>query len=407
MDNDPRRILLGVTGGIAAYKAAELARLLQRNNVDVRVAMTQSATRFVSPMTFQALTGKPVALDLWDASVPNAMPHIELSRAVDAILVAPASADFMAKLAHGLADDLLSTTCLARNCPLIVAPAMNREMWDAPATQRNVQQLRADGASILGPGAGDQACGETGMGRMLEPDELLGAVLEFFAPKRLTARRVLVTAGPTFEAIDTVRGITNLSSGKMGYAIAEAAAAQGAEVTLVSGPTALKPPPQAHFVYVTTAAEMLNAVKAHLPGTDLFFGVAAVADYTPVATASRKLKKNDQPLELQLKPTEDILAHVAALDDPPFCVGFAAETENLADYAQAKRRRKNIPMIVANLLQNTIGQDENEVAIYDDAGAHTLPRAAKSRVAQSIVAHAVDLMEARSSQRRARLEPIS
>jgi len=407
MDNDPRRILLGVTGGIAAYKAAELARLLQRNNVDVRVAMTQSATRFVSPMTFQALTGKPVALDLWDASVPNAMPHIELSRAVDAILVAPASADFMAKLAHGLADDLLSTTCLARNCPLIVAPAMNREMWDAPATQRNVQQLRADGASILGPGAGDQACGETGMGRMLEPDELLGAVLEFFAPKRLTARRVLVTAGPTFEAIDTVRGITNLSSGKMGYAIAEAAAAQGAEVTLVSGPTALKPPPQAHFVYVTTAAEMLNAVKAHLPGTDLFFGVAAVADYTPVATASRKLKKNDQPLELQLKPTEDILAHVAALDDPPFCVGFAAETENLADYAQAKRRRKNIPMIVANLLQNTIGQDENEVTIYDDAGAHTLPRAAKSRVAQSIVAHAVDLMEARSSQRRARLEPIS
>ena len=407
MDNDPRRILLGVTGGIAAYKAAELARLLQRNNVDVRVAMTQSATRFVSPMTFQALTGKPVALDLWDASVPNAMPHIELSRAVDAILVAPASADFMAKLAHGLADDLLSTTCLARNCPLIVAPAMNREMWDAPATQRNVQQLRADGASILGPGAGDQACGETGMGRMLEPDELLGAVLEFFAPKRLTARRVLVTAGPTFEAIDTVRGITNLSSGKMGYAIAEAAAAQGAEVTLVSGPTALKPPPQAHFVYVTTAAEMLNAVKAHLPGTDLFFGVAAVADYTPVATVSRKLKKNDQPLELQLKPTEDILAHVAALDDPPFCVGFAAETENLADYAQAKRRRKNIPMIVANLLQNTIGQDENEVTIYDDAGAHTLPRAAKSRVAQSIVAHAVDLMEARSSQRRARLEPIS
>jgi len=407
MDNDPRRILLGVTGGIAAYKAAELARLLQRNNVDVRVAMTQSATRFVSPMTFQALTGKPVALDLWDASVPNAMPHIELSRAVDAILVAPASADFMAKLAHGLADDLLSTTCLARNCPLIVAPAMNREMWDAPATQRNVQQLRADGASILGPGAGDQACGETGMGRMLEPDELLGAVLEFFAPKRLTARRVLVTAGPTFEAIDTVRGITNLSSGKMGYAIAEAAAAQGAEVTLVSGPTALKPPPQAHFVYVTTAAEMLNAVKAHLPGTDLFFGVAAVADYTPVATASRKLKKNDQPLELQLKPTEDILAHVAALDDPPFCVGFAAETENLADYAQAKRRRKNIPMIVANLLQNTIGQDENEVTIYDDAGAHTLARAAKSRVAQAIVAHAVDLMESRLSQRRARLEPIS
>jgi len=244
------------------------------------------------------------------------------------------------------------------------------------------------------------------MGRLLEPDELLGAVLEFFAPKRLTARRVLVTAGPTFEAIDTVRGITNLSSGKMGYAIAEAAAAQGAEVTLVSGPTALKPPPQAHFVYVTTAAEMLNAVKAHLPGTDLFFSVAAVADYTPVATAARKIKKKDEPLELQLKPTEDILAYVAALDDPPFCVGFAAETENLADYAQAKRRRKNIPMIVANLLQNTLGQDENEVTIYDAAGAHTLARAAKSRISQAIVAHAVDLMESRQGQRRARLAPV-
>jgi phosphopantothenoylcysteine decarboxylase/phosphopantothenate--cysteine ligase len=408
MDTGPnRRLLLGVTGGIAAYKAAELARLLQRNNVEVSVAMTQAATRFVSPTTFQGLTGRPVALDLWDASVPNAMPHIELSRDVQAILVAPASADFLAKLAHGLADDLLSTTCLARNCPLLVAPAMNREMWDAPATQRNVEQVRADGVTVLGPAAGDQACGEVGMGRMLEPDELLGAVLEFFAPKRLTTRRVLVTAGPTFEAIDTVRGITNLSSGKMGYAIAEAAAAQGAEVTLVSGPTALKPPPHAHFVYVTTAAEMLNAVKAHLPGTDLFFSVAAVADYTPVATSERKLKKTAEPLELQLKPTEDILSYVAGLDDAPFCVGFAAETENLADYAQAKRRRKKIPMIVANLLQNTIGKDENEVTIYDDTGAHVLPRNSKSRIAQAIVSHAVDLMEARLRQGRARLEQIS
>ena len=402
-----RRLLLGVTGGIAAYKAAELARLLQRNNVDVRVAMTESATRFVGPATFQALTGRPVALDLWDGSVPNAMAHIELSRDVEAILVAPASADFLAKVAHGLADDLLSTTCLARNCPLLVAPAMNREMWNAPATQRNVHQLRADGVTVLGPAAGDQACGEVGMGRMLEPEELLGAMLEFFAPKRLTARRVLVTAGPTFEAIDTVRGITNLSSGKMGYAIAEAAAAQGAEVTLVSGPTALKPPHGAHFVYVTTAAEMLNAVKAHLPGTDLFFSVAAVADYTPISASSRKLKKSGEPLELQLKPTEDILAYVAGLDEAPFCVGFAAETENLADYAQAKRVRKNIPMIVANLLQNTLGQDENEVTIYDDAGAHPLARASKPRIAQAIVGHAVDLMETRLRTGRARLEQIS
>ena len=402
-----RRLLLGVTGGIAAYKAAELARLLQRNNVEVRVAMTQAATRFVGPATFQALTGQPVALDLWDASVPNAMAHIELSRDASAILVAPASADFLAKLAHGLADDLLSTTCLARNCPLLVAPAMNREMWDAPATQRNVDQLRADGVVVLGPAAGDQACGEVGMGRMLEPEELLGAVLEFFAPKRLSGRRILVTAGPTFEAIDTVRGITNLSSGKMGYAIAEAAASQGAEVTLVSGPTALKPPHGAHFVYVTTAAEMMNAVKAHLPGTDLFFSVAAVADYTPVSASTRKLKKSGEPLELQLKPTEDILGYVASLDEAPFCVGFAAETENLADYAQAKRMRKNIPMIVANLLQNTIGQDENEVTIYDDAGAHPLARASKSRIAQAIVGHAVDLMESRLRRGRARLEQIS
>src|SRR3954464_7763839 len=295
-----RRLLLGVTGGVAAYKVAELARLLQRNNVEVQVAMTAAATKFVGPATFQALTGRAVVTDLWDASFPNAMAHIELSRGAEAILIAPASADFLAKLAQGHADDVLSTTCLARNCPLLVAPAMNREMWDNPATQRNLATLRSDGVTILGPGAGDQACGEVGMGRMLEPEEILGAVLEFFAPKRLAGRRVLVTAGPTFEAIDTVRGITNLSSGKMGYAIAEAAAAQGAEVTLVSGPTALKPAAQAHFVYVTTAAEMLNAVKAHVPGTALFFSGAAVADYTPVATAARKLKKKDEPLELQL-----------------------------------------------------------------------------------------------------------
>src|SRR6185295_16953438 len=376
-----RRILLGVTGGVAAYKVAELARLLQRNNVEVQVAMTEAATKFVTPATFQALTGRHVVTDLWDASFPNHMAHIELSRGVEAILVAPASADFMAKLAHGLADDVLSTTCLARNCPLLLAPAMNREMWDNPATQRNLATLRADGVSILGPAAGDQACGEVGMGRMLEPDEILQGVLAFLAPKRLSGRKVLVTAGPTFEAIDTVRGITNMSSGKMGYAIAEAAAALGAEVTLVSGPTALQPPASSHFVYATSAAEMFNAVKAHVAGTDYFFSVAAVADYTPVATASRKLKKSSEPMELKLKPTEDILAHVAALPNAPFCVGFAAESENLAAYAQAKRARKKIPMIVANLVQHTIGKEENEVTIYDDNGAHPLPRAPKSKIA--------------------------
>jgi phosphopantothenoylcysteine decarboxylase/phosphopantothenate--cysteine ligase len=393
-----RRLLLGVTGGIAAYKGAELARLLMRNNVEVQVAMTEAATKFVTAATFQALTGKPVATDLWDASFANHMAHIELSRGADAILVAPASADFMAKLAHGLADDLLSTTCLARNCPLLLAPAMNREMWDNAATQRNVERLRADGVAILGPAAGDQACGEIGMGRMLEPDELLEAVLAFLAPKRLAGRKVLVTAGPTFEAIDTVRGITNLSSGKMGYAIAEAAAAQGAEVTLISGPTALPRPAHAHFVYVTTAADMMNAVKAHVAGSDYFFGVAAVADYTPVSASSRKIKKSAEPMEIKLKPTEDILAHVAGLQDGPFCVGFAAETENLAEYAQAKRARKKIPMIVANLLQHTLGKEENEVTIYDDAGAHLLARAPKSRIAHGIVAHAFALREAARAQ---------
>lgn len=390
-----KRLLLGVTGGVAAYKVAELARLLQRNNVEVQVAMTEAATRFVAPATFQALTGRHVVTDLWDPSFPNHMAHIELSRGVDAILVAPASADFMAKLAHGLADDVLSTACLARNCPLLVAPAMNREMWDHPATLRNVATLRADGIAILGPAAGDQACGEVGMGRMLEPEELLEAVLALLAPKKLAGRKVIVTAGPTFEAIDTVRGITNLSSGKMGYAIADAAAALGAEVTLISGPTALTPPSPAHFVYVTSAAEMAIAVKAHVAGADYFFGVAAVADYTPVATSSRKLKKSAEPMELKLKPTEDILAYVASLPSGPFCVGFAAESENLAEYAQAKRARKKIPMIVANLVQHTIGKEENEVTIYDDHGAHPLARAPKSKIAHGIIAHALALRDAR------------
>ena len=390
-----RRVLLGVTGGIAAYKVAELARLLMRNNVDVRVAMTGAATKFVTPATFQALTGKPVATDLWDASFANNMAHIELSRDVDAIVVAPATADFLAKIANGICDDLLTTTCVARSCPLLAAPAMNVEMWDNAATRRNVATLRADGVMLLGPAAGDQACGEVGMGRMLEPEEILQAVLSFFAPKKLAGRKVIVTAGPTFEAIDTVRGITNLSSGKMGYAVAEAATSLGADVTLISGPTALAPPPAAHFVYVTTAAEMMNAVKAHVAGADYFFGVAAVADYTPVAKFKHKLKKSAESMEVKLKPTEDILAHVAAMPDGPFCVGFAAESENLAEYAQTKRAKKKIPMIVANLVQHTIGKEENEVTIYDDNGAHALARAPKSRIAHGIIEHAIALRDAK------------
>ena len=399
-DSRKHRLLLGVTGGIAAYKAAELLRLLQRSGVEVEVAMTEAATRFVGAATFQALSGKPVLTDLWDGAVPNAMPHIELSRDMEAIVVAPATADFLAKVAHGICDDLLSTACVARRCPLIVAPAMNVEMWENPATQRNVAQLRADGVVVLGPAAGDQACGDVGMGRMQEPDDLLQGILAFLSPKRLAGRKVLVTAGPTFEAIDTVRGITNRSSGKMGFAIAEAALAMGADVTLVSGPTALAPPAAAHFVYVTSAAEMMNAVKAHLPGADYFFGVAAVADYTPVAASTRKLKKSNEPMELKLRPTEDILSYVASLPEGPFCVGFAAESENLAEYAKAKRVRKNIPMIVGNLVQHTIGKEENEVTIYDDAGEHQLPRASKARIAHALLEHAVGLAEARRPARR-------
>ena len=389
------RVLLGVSGGIAAYKAAELARLLIRNNVEVQVAMTEAATRFVTPATFQALTARPVVTDLWDASFPNNMAHIELSRNVDAIVVAPASADFLAKLAHGLADDLLSTVCVARNCPLLVAPAMNVEMWENPATQRNIAMLRADGVTILGPAAGDQACGETGFGRMLEPDDLLQSIVAFFAPKRLSGRKVLVTAGPTFEPIDTVRGITNMSSGKMGYAIAEAASALGADVTLVSGPTALAPPANVHFVYATSAAEMFNAVKAHVAGTDYFFSVAAVADYTPVATSSRKLKKSAEPMELKLKPTEDILAYVAALPDAPFCVGFAAESEKLDANARSKRLKKGVPLIAANLAQRALGADDNAITLYDARGRHSLGRGPKLEQARKLVAHVAKMIKAR------------
>ena len=399
-----RRVLLGVTGGVAAYKAAELARLLIRNNVSVRVAMTEAGARFVGPATFQALTGQPVMTSLWDESVPNAMGHIALSREADVIVIAPASANFIAKLAQGLADDLLSTLCLARNCPLLVAPAMNREMWDNAATQRNVEQLRADGVAILGPATGEQACGETGLGRMLEPQALLEGILGAFVPPVLEGRKVLVTAGPTFEAIDTVRGITNRSSGKMGYAIAEAAAARGAEVILVSGPTALANPAGMRVVRVTSATQMWKAVQENLSDTDLFFSVAAVADYAPATVSSRKIKKSASAMTLALEPTIDILGQVASMPHGPFCVGFAAESENLADYAQAKRARKKIPMIVANLVQSAVGADENEVTIYDDSGTHAMPKATKARVAAAVVDHAVRLMPAK--RRGAAVRPI-
>ena len=388
-----RRLLLGLTGGVAAYKAAELARLLSQDGVEVQAAMTAAACRFVGPATLQALTGKPVFTDLWDARVDNNMAHIDLSRKVDAILIAPASADFIAKLAHGLADDLLSTLCLARDCPLLIAPAMNRQMWDNPATQRNLATLRRDGVTLLGPASGDQACGETGMGRMLEARELAAAVQALFQPKLLQGKRVLITAGPTFEAIDAVRGITNSSSGKMGYAVARAALEAGAEVTLVSGPICqcLQAPAAARLVKVVSAQEMLAAVKKEISRTDIFISVAAVADYHPVSTSKQKIKKTGGNLTLELAPNPDILAYVAGLPKPPFCVGFAAETENLDKNAEAKRRKKKLPLLAANLAQDAIGSDESELTLFDDQGKQRLPKAAKIEQARRLIKHIASL----------------
>ena len=380
------RVVLGVTGGIAAYKAAELARLFVKAGVAVDVAMTVAATHFVSPMTFQALTGRAVATDLWRSGASNAMDHIELSRGADAIVVAPASADFLAKLAHGHADDLLSTLCLARECPLLVAPAMNVQMWGNAATRRNVEQLVADGIAILGPGAGDQACGEFGDGRMLEAQEIYDAVVASRVAKVLAGRRVLVTAGPTFEAIDPVRGITNASSGKMGFAVARAAAEAGADVTLVAGPTSLATPAGVDRIDVVSAAEMADAVLARAGGHDVFVAVAAVADYRPVEVHERKVKKRDAPMSIALEPTVDILATVAARADAPFCVGFAAESHDVVRHGEEKRKRKKLALLVANRAQDALGADHNEVTILDDAGAHALPRMDKLALARRLVA---------------------
>jgi phosphopantothenoylcysteine decarboxylase/phosphopantothenate--cysteine ligase len=389
------RILLGITGGVAAYKAAELCRLLVRDGMDVRVVMTEAACRFVTPVTMQALSGQPVLTDLWDPSIPNAMGHIELSRDRDLIVVAPASADFLGKLANGLADDLLSTLCLARECPLLVAPAMNRQMWENAATQRNVQRLHQDGVAILGPGSGDQACGEVGMGRMLEAQELHAAILAALQPRLLAGVRVLVTAGPTFEAIDPVRGLTNRSSGRMGYAVAQAALEAGAQVTLVSGPTSLTPPAGARLVPVTSAQDMSEAVNAEVAATDVFIAVAAVADYRVKQSSAQKIKKSDQPLTLELEPTVDILASVSTRPDPPFCVGFAAESHNLDQFAQDKRKKKKLPLLAANLAQEAIGAQDSELILFDDAGRHALPRAPKIEQARALVKHIAALYLAR------------
>jgi phosphopantothenoylcysteine decarboxylase/phosphopantothenate--cysteine ligase len=389
-----RKLLLGLTGGIAAYKAAELARLLVREGADVRAALTESAARFLAPLTLQALTGQPAWTDLWDPRVPDAMGHIGLSRDRELIVVAPASADFLAKVAHGLADDLLSTLVLARRCPLLVAPAMNVEMWEAPATQRNLERLRADGILVAGPTAGEQACGESGMGRMLEPADLLAEVEAAFQPKVLAGRRVLVTAGPTEEPIDPVRMVTNASSGKMGYAVARAAREAGADVLLVSGPVALATPWGVRRVDVRTASEMFDAVKRHLVGCDLFFAVAAVADFRPKQACRAKIKKQGRRgLAVEMEPNPDILAWVAAQEPRPFCVGFAAESEDLAANAEAKRRAKSLPLVAANLVQEALGADESAITLFDAQGAHPLGRGPKLELARRLVAHVAAMLD--------------
>ena len=381
------RLLLGLTGGVAAYKAAELARMLIQSGVEVQVVMTQSACRFIGTATMQSLTGRPVFTDLWDDRVANNMAHIDLSRNADAILIAPASADFISKLAHGLADDLLSTLCLARKCPLLIAPAMNSQMWNHPATQRNLAMLRLDGVTVLDPDSGEQACGETGMGRMLEPSVLAEAVKAAFQNGLLQGKRVLVTAGPTFEPIDAVRGITNSSSGKMGYAVARAALQAGADVTLISGPVSLQAPPAIRLIKVVSALDMLEAVKKEVTQADIFISVAAVADYRTTHVSKQKIKKTGVDLTLELTPNPDILEYVTSLPRPPFCVGFAAETENLEENASAKRLKKKLPLLAANLAQDAIGSDESALILFDDAGQYPLARAPKMQQAQRLVQH--------------------
>ena len=390
-----RHIVLGLTGGIACYKAAELTRELVKAGATVQVVMTEAAEHFIGAVTLQALSNRPVFTSQWDAREANNMAHINLTREADAILVAPASADFIAKLAQGRADELLSLACLARplaKCALLLAPAMNREMWAHPATQRNVAQLVADGALVLGPAAGDQACGEIGDGRMLEPEELRDELIAFFQPKLLAGRSVLVTAGPTYEAIDPVRGITNLSSGKMGFAVARAAAEAGARVTLVAGPVALPTPRGVTRIDVRSAQQMHDTVLPAAATHDVFVGTAAVADWRTQNAAAQKIKKvaGRAVPSLDLTENPDILAAVAALPKPPFCVGFAAESADVARHAREKLVRKNVALIVGNLGPAAFGQDDNALLLVDAQGERELPgggqRADKLVLARQLIA---------------------
>ena len=390
-----KHIVLGLSGGIACYKAADLCRSMVKEGATVQVVMTQAAEQFITPVTMQALSNRPVYGSQWDAREPNNMPHINLSREADAILIAPCSADFMARLLHGSADELLSLMCLARpvaQVPLLLAPAMNREMWAHPATQRNMAQISADGAHILGVGSGFQACGETGDGRMLEPAELLEDLVAFFQPKTMAGLRVLVTAGPTFEAIDPIRGITNHSSGKMGFAVAKAAREAGAQVTLVAGPVSLQTPRGVERVDVGSAQQMLDATLAQAPSSDVFIATAAVADWRPASPSGQKVKKDGsgRPPVLAFAENPDILATVAqgerSRSGQLFCVGFAAETHDLATHARAKLARKGIPLIVGNIGPLTFGEDDNQLLLVDRFGTQELPRASKIALARTLVA---------------------
>jgi phosphopantothenoylcysteine decarboxylase / phosphopantothenate---cysteine ligase len=396
-----KHIVLGLTGGIACYKAAELCRALIKAGATVQVVMTPAAEQFITPVTMQALSNRPVHGSQWDAREPNNMPHINLSREADAILIAPCSADFMAKLLHGRADELLSLMCLARpidQVALLLAPAMNREMWAHPATQRNIAQLQMDGATILGVGAGDQACGETGDGRMLEPQEILEDVIAFFQPKLLSGHHVLVTAGPTYEAIDPVRGITNLSSGKMGFAIARAAREAGAQVTLVAGPVSLPTPRGVARINVKSALDMLEACEQYAQSASVFIATAAVADWRPFSAADQKIKKDGsgKTPELSFVENPDILATLARSErgkrglageaDGLFCIGFAAESENLLANAQAKRIRKRVPLLAGNIGPATFGQDDNALLLVSEQGVQELERAPKLDLARKLIA---------------------
>ncbi|MDO9313511.1 MAG: bifunctional phosphopantothenoylcysteine decarboxylase/phosphopantothenate--cysteine ligase CoaBC [Burkholderiaceae bacterium] len=396
-DLSGKHIVLGLSGGIACYKTAELARALVKAGATVQVVMTEAAEQFITAVTMQALSGRPVFTSAWDDravdGAANNMAHINLTRQADAVLVAPASADFMAKLLHGRADDLLSLLCLARrveSCPLLIAPAMNREMWAHPATQRNVAQLRADGTHIFGPASGEQACGEVGDGRMLEPEELIEELIGFFRPKPLAGKRVLVTAGPTFEPIDPVRGITNLSSGKMGFAIARAASEAGAEVTLVAGPVHLATPRGVRRIDVRTALQMFDAVVPGAGHHDVFVATAAVADWRPASLSEQKIKKNGSKIApiFELTENPDILAAVAKqalVAGRPFCVGFAAESHDLLKHSREKLERKQVPLIVGNLGPATFGRDDNALVLVDAQGHRELPQADKLTLARWLV----------------------